>query len=170
MKNAGLAGASVESIERVYCEQLARFRRVARALLGDRDVARDVVQEAFAAAVRQRGSFRGEGDLEGWLWRLVVNAALSERRRRSRRPTEQLSDFVAPVLNGDGELAARVGAAVSLLPERQRLVVFLHYYADLDYGRIAEALEISQGTVAASLHAARQTLRHTLGRRRFSNE
>jgi sigma-70-like protein len=43
---------------------------------------------------------------------------------------------------------------VAELPERQRLVVFLRYFADLDHARIAEALEIRPGTVAATLHAA----------------
>jgi len=48
------------------------------------------------------------------------------------------------------------------LPERQRLVVFLRYYADLDYSAIAEALEISPGTVAATLNSARASLRSVL--------
>src|ERR1700733_4564598 len=74
------SGASTEAIERLYAEQLGRFRRLARALVGDSELARDVVQKAFAAAVRGRRSFRGEGDLEGWLWRLVVNSALGGRR------------------------------------------------------------------------------------------
>jgi RNA polymerase sigma-70 factor (ECF subfamily) len=47
------------------------------------------------------------------------------------------------------------------LPERQRLAVFLRYYADLPYEEIAEALDISPGTVAASLNAARRALRRT---------
>jgi DNA-directed RNA polymerase specialized sigma24 family protein len=48
------------------------------------------------------------------------------------------------------------------LPERQRLVLFLRYYADLDYHTIATALEIADGTVAATLNAAHTTLRKQL--------
>jgi DNA-directed RNA polymerase specialized sigma24 family protein len=48
------------------------------------------------------------------------------------------------------------------LPERQRLVLFLRHYADLDYGSIAVALSISDGTVAATLHAAHSRLRELL--------
>ena len=51
---------------------------------------------------------------------------------------------------------------LELLTERQREIVFLHYYADLDYAAIAEALAISPGTVGATLTAARQTLRGAL--------
>jgi RNA polymerase sigma factor (sigma-70 family) len=49
-----------------------------------------------------------------------------------------------------------------LLTDRQREVLFLHYYADLDYAAIAEALGISTGTVGATLSTARRVLRQTL--------
>jgi RNA polymerase sigma factor (sigma-70 family) len=51
---------------------------------------------------------------------------------------------------------------VRALPERQRLVVFLRYWADLDYRSIAAALEIEVGTVSATLNAAHATLRRSL--------
>ena len=53
-------------------------------------------------------------------------------------------------------------AAIELLPERQRLVLFLRTYADLSQKAIAETLEISEGTVAATLHAARARLHELL--------
>ena len=48
---------------------------------------------------------------------------------------------------------------LAALPERRRTVVFLRYYADLDYDAIAKALDIAPGTVAATLHEAHDTLR-----------
>ena len=48
------------------------------------------------------------------------------------------------------------------LPERQRLVLFLRFYADMEYATIAELLDLIEGTVGASLNAARQTLRGLL--------
>ena len=68
-----------------------------------------------------------------------------------------------------GELEGAAVAAVDdlrsallALPERQRLAVFLRYYADLSYGQIADALGVRPGTVAASLHAAHAALREQL--------
>jgi RNA polymerase sigma factor (sigma-70 family) len=55
--------------------------------------------------------------------------------------------------------ASEVRALLARLPERQRLVLFLRYYADLDYDAIATALGISSGTVGATLHAAHAALR-----------
>jgi RNA polymerase sigma factor (sigma-70 family) len=56
----------------------------------------------------------------------------------------------------------RVRVALAGLPERQRLVVFLRYYADLDYRSIGAALGIRTGTVSATLNAAHRSLRQTL--------
>jgi RNA polymerase sigma factor (sigma-70 family) len=55
-----------------------------------------------------------------------------------------------------------VRAVIQQLPERQRLVVFLRYWADLDYAAIADALAIAPGTVAAALHAAHGSIRNSL--------
>jgi RNA polymerase sigma-70 factor (ECF subfamily) len=156
-------GTSVrlDEIEAVYRARLPEFRRVAAAISGDRELARDAVQEAFALAVHRRRGFRGEGPLEAWLWRIVINATRSQVRRAER--TVSLPDEGSDRANGHaGTDADRVRAALALVPERQRLVLFLHYYADLDYATIAEALEISLGTVGATLHAARATVRDLL--------
>jgi len=142
----------VDELEALYRAKLPEFRRVATAIAGDRDLGCDAVQEAFATAVRKRRSFRGDGTLEAWVWRIVVNAARDARRRRPApaEPAETRTNGHAPVVPLD------------LLTERQREIVFLHYYADLDYAAIAEALAISPGTVGATLNAARATLRQAL--------
>ena len=139
-------------IESLYTERFPHFLRVARAIVGDRERALEAVQDGFADAIRSRRSFRGSGPLEAWVWRIVVNAARDARRRRPAlaEPHEASSNGHAPLLPLD------------LLTERQREIVFLHYYADLDYAAIAEALAISPGTVGATLNAARQTLRAAL--------
>ena len=155
------SGASLEAIERVYRARLPEFHRVAAAIGGDRDLARDAVQDAFALAVRKRASFRGQGPLDAWLWRIVVNASRDQRRRV--RPTQQLADESHAPANGHHDATSdRVRAALLLVSERQRLILFLHYYADLDYATIGAVLEISPGTVGATLHSARATLRQRL--------
>ena len=120
----------------------------------------DAVQDAFAKAIQRRGTFRGDAPLEAWVWRIVINAALAARRT----PEFELSDGaeqVAPV-NGGSEGRAEVRVWIAALPERQRLVVFLRYFADLDYAAIALALEIEVGTVSATLNAAHHALRESL--------
>jgi RNA polymerase sigma-70 factor (ECF subfamily) len=155
------AGASLDELREVYELRLAEFRRVAAAIVRDREVASDVVQDAFVRAVRQRESFARRGSLDAWLWRIVVNTARDGRVTRDDS-SHRLSEPVDDTDDGSDERRAAVRAAVQELPERQRLVLFLRHYADLDYASIAVALSISDGTVAATLHAAHSRLRELL--------
>jgi RNA polymerase sigma factor (sigma-70 family) len=153
-----IRGADPSEIEAIYRVRLADFRRVAAAIVGDVERGSDAVQEAFGKALRKRKSFRGEGSLEAWLWRLVVNQARDELRANRRGPVPVLLSANGSTTHED----ARLAAAIAALPERQRLAVFLRYYADLDYAAIAEALGVKGGTVAAALSAAHDNLRKTL--------
>jgi RNA polymerase sigma-70 factor (ECF subfamily) len=151
----------LSEIETLYRERFGDFVAVAASIVGEREAARDAVQEAFASVVRSRRSFRGAAPLEAWVWRVVVNAARKRRRLAAREvpamPSENGASPGAPARE-QSELAARIAA----LPERQRLVLFLRYYADLDYRTIAEILAVEIGTISASLHAAHKALRRSL--------
>lgn len=150
-------GLSIDVLEAFYRRTYGRFMRVALAIVGDRDLARDVVQDAFAQALRARRSFRGNGDPEAWVWAIVVNTARSNLRRQLDVLGNEVREVAAS--NGRGGEWPDLRAAVAALPERQRLAIFLRHYADMDYEQIADVLEISRGTVAASLHAAHAALR-----------
>jgi RNA polymerase sigma-70 factor, ECF subfamily len=152
-------GAELEEIEAVYRRRLAELRRVAAAITGSREAGFDAVQDAFAAAIRQRGSFRGEGSLDAWLWRIVVNTARDYTLARITLPLEDGAHGSGVGAAASESVGVELHGLVSQLPERQRLTLFLRYYADLDYGTIAEALQISPGTVGATLNQAREGLR-----------
>lgn len=154
--------ADSATISALYERQFRAFVAGAYAVVGEPETARDVVQEAFARALRERRGFRGDGSLEAWLWRIVVNVARDAARRSrfadlSADELGELAVLRVDHLDGD-ELREELRA----LPERQRLTVFLHYYADLPYEEVAQLLEVAPGTVAASLNAARKTLRHRI--------
>jgi RNA polymerase sigma-70 factor (ECF subfamily) len=147
----------LKAIERVYRARYSQFVRFATAELGSREAAHDAVQDTFARAIRSRRGFRGQGTLDAWIWRILINVCASARRGHpavAAAEDETASD-PAPDL-------ADVRAALAELPERQRLALFLRHYADLDYEAIATALGVERGTVAATLHAARERLRHLL--------
>jgi RNA polymerase sigma-70 factor, ECF subfamily len=150
---------STNALAAIYERRYPRFLRLAEAIVRDPELARDVVQDAFARLINSRGEFRGEGSLDGWVWRTVVNTALNARRDR---PSEVgLDASLEPSANGHAP-DARVRAVVASLPERQRLVLFLRYYADLDYRSIADVLEIQPGTVGATLNQAHAAIRRLL--------
>jgi RNA polymerase sigma-70 factor (ECF subfamily) len=151
-------GARARDVEDVYRSRYPRFVRVATAVTGDAEAAHDAVQEGFASALRHRSSYRGEGPLEAWIWRAVVNEA--RKVRAEARPNADALERVAA--NGGDADSSGVRAWIAALPERQRLAVFLRYYADLDYRSIATALDVEVGTVSATLSAAHSALRKQL--------
>jgi RNA polymerase sigma factor (sigma-70 family) len=157
--------ASATAIEAIYRAQAARFRGLAAAVAGA-EAASDVVQEAFARALRKQASWRGEGPLEAWLWRLVLNAARDAQRRRLRR--ERLTARLFRLFERSVEPAASVGRALDgplgRLPARQRDCVVLRYYGDLSYAEIAGVMGIEVGTVGALLSKAHAALRAELER------
>jgi RNA polymerase sigma factor (sigma-70 family) len=154
----GHRGATLDELEALYRRLFDVFVRVAASVTADPERARDAVQEAFATAVRKRGSFRREGPLEAWVWRIVLNAARSDARRGI--PTVGYDEATGS--NGRPERDAELRVALARLPERQRIAIFLRYYADLDYAAIGQALGIRTGTVAATLNAAHAALRNQL--------
>jgi RNA polymerase sigma factor (sigma-70 family) len=149
-------------IEAVYRQRLAALRRVATAITGNREAGCDAVQEAFALAVRQRRQFRRDGNLEAWLWRIVVRSSRDFTRVERRPSTPLHGEAVDRTVDSLGDSGGAVQQLVGELPDRQRMVLFLRYYADLEYATIAEALEISSGTVGATLTQARDNLRQLM--------
>jgi RNA polymerase sigma factor (sigma-70 family) len=151
-------------IEALYRSRFNAYVLVAYAITGETESARDAVQEAFALALRRQRSLRKQQSLESWIWRIVVTRSIETTRRGAR---ERKLTAIGPAMPGpaaersnghDGDLVR----AVRALPERQRLTLFLRYYADLDYDAIGDILDVADGTVAASLHAARNALRARL--------
>jgi RNA polymerase sigma factor (sigma-70 family) len=154
------AGPFTGELEDLYRVRYRHFLRVATAIAGDEASGHDAVQDGFAQALREQQSFRGEGPLEAWVWRTVVNAALAVRRRRSSRREAPEAIGVASD-NGQADESG-VRRWVAVLPERQRLAVYLRYYTDLDYRSIAHVLGVEVGTVSATLSSAHEALRRSM--------
>lgn len=141
------------ALEELYRSRYGRFEAVLATLTHDREAARDAVQEAFALAIARRRQFRGDGSLEGWVWKIALRVAAGQRRKLSGQLSRELDPAVP-----EPELDAGLGEALRKLPPRRRLFVFLRYFADLSYDEIAEACGVRRGTVAAALAQARAEL------------
>lgn len=153
--------ARAQAIEDVYRRRYVVFRNALATVTGSEESARDVVQDAFAQALRKRDSFRGEGPLEAWVWRIALRLALASRQSLDGGV---LPEAAEPAVV-DAQLDPELAAALRRLPPRRRLLLFLHYFGDLSYAEIAEVCGISEGTVAATLAQARNDLMARLGQR-----
>jgi RNA polymerase sigma-70 factor (ECF subfamily) len=143
-------------------------------VIGCRDEAEDVVQDAFVQAYLKLPHFRLESSFFTWLYRIAFNRAVSRRRRR--RPLAESgqphADSVAPELADPGdspddrllreERAEQVRRALEALSEEHRAIMVLREVDGCDYQAIAEILGISVGTVRSRLHRARSQMRDEL--------
>ena len=140
-------------LEDLYRRRNGAFQVMLASITGGVESARDVVQESFAQALRDQDGFRGEGSLEGWVWRIAFRLAIGSKGTR-----ELAVDELPEVAFVDESRDPTLALAVRGLPPQRRMAIFLRYFADLSYVEIGEALGIAEGTVAATLSEAHRQL------------
>ncbi len=152
-------------------QQLAQLGNGAHALaiqiLGNADDAADAVHDAFAKALAHPEKYdASKGRMKPWFMRVVRNRCLD--MLRSRREPGQPADEVAHPGSGPEQAAVAaqesdgLKAALRTLSEDKGEIIILRDYLDLSYAEIADALDISKGTVMSRLHRARLALKEAL--------
>ena len=153
-----------ECFERLVEKHQTSLLRTCYLYLGDQALAEDAVQETFLKAYRALPNFRGESSEKTWLMRIAVNTCRDVMRsgwfrHTDRRVTpDMLPEAAAPAEAGDDALLAEV----MNLPAKQREVVLLYSYQDMDTHEIAKALGIAHSSVSGRLRSARARLRAVL--------
>jgi RNA polymerase sigma-70 factor (ECF subfamily) len=133
---------------------------------GDRALAEDVTQQIFLKLFTAIRQFRGDSEFTTWLYRLVVNACLDERRRRRRLlPWDTMVGMSNPSEKKPQErqyarleVAEAVRVAIADLKPKFRLPILLKYIEGLSYEEIAEVMGCSKGTVASRLNRGHSQL------------
>jgi RNA polymerase sigma-70 factor, ECF subfamily len=151
--------------------------RVARRFFSNEQDARDVVQQAFVSVTKAIAGFEHQSKLSTWLYRIVVNEALLELRKRRRRPEVSIEELL-PGFDLNGRLEADpVGSiadelqlerretrefvrnCIAMLPESYRVAVLLRDIEDLTVSEAAEAIGVTPNALKVRLHRGRQALR-----------
>jgi RNA polymerase sigma-70 factor (ECF subfamily) len=142
-------------------ELIPRLRRYARALVGERATADDLVQDTLERAWSKLHLYRRGTDLRAWLFTVMHNVHVN--RLRAARPADPLEDEMPELAQratqGDALLVRDLERAVAALPEGQRQVLLLVALEDLSYEETARVLDIPIGTVMSRLARAREKLR-----------
>ena len=142
-------------------ELIPRLRRYARALVGDRATADDLVQDTLERAWAKLHLYRRGTDLRAWLFTVMHNVHVN--RVRAARITDPLEDEMPELAQrapqGDGLLVRDLDRAITRLPAEQRAVLLLVTLEEMSYEQVAGALGIPIGTVMSRLSRARDKLR-----------
>jgi RNA polymerase sigma-70 factor (ECF subfamily) len=151
-------------------------------LTGSREHVDDLAQEVFLRLYRALPSFRGEALLSTYLYRITVNVAQNEwkRRRRDDRSMISISDEVSaweerlkhPGRNAEEQLEERefrrgVEEELQKLSQMERSVLVLYHQEERTYEQIAEVLRLPIGTVRTHLHRGRKKMREGLLAKQF---
>jgi RNA polymerase sigma-70 factor (sigma-E family) len=148
-------------MQELYTANAQRAGRLAYFLVGDRERAQDLVQEAFLKVFARWGNLREPHSFAAYLNRTVVNLAHKTRRRRGveRRYLANQPRLEAVAPERDYETADDLWRQLQLLPQRQRTAIVLRYYEDLPDPQAAEAMGCSETAVASLVQRALGTLR-----------
>ena len=142
-------------------ELIPRLRHYARALVGDRASADDLVQDTLERAWAKLHLYRRGTDLRAWLFTVMHNVHVN--KVRATRVTDTLEDELPELAQrasqGDALLVRDLDRAIARLPTEQRSVLLLVTLEEMSYEEVARALGIPIGTVMSRLSRAREKLR-----------
>jgi RNA polymerase sigma-70 factor (ECF subfamily) len=168
------AAGDGEAFTRLVERHQGRLLRLCQRLLGEREEARDAVQEVFLKVYRKAGGFRPQGQVYTWLYRIATNHCLNQLRRRKvvrflrleggRREDGGLAFDPPDSAPGPAESEAarrrwrQTKSAIAALPPGQRAVLVLARFEGLSYKQIAATLGITVGAVESRLFRAMRNL------------
>jgi RNA polymerase sigma factor (sigma-70 family) len=142
-------------------ELIPRLRRYARALVGERSSADDLVQDTLERAWSKLHLYHRGTDLRAWLFTVMHNVHVN--KVRAARITDPLEDDMPELAQrapqGDGLLVRDLDRAIAMLPADQRAVLLLVTLEEMSYEEVARTLAIPIGTVMSRLSRAREKLR-----------
>jgi RNA polymerase sigma-70 factor, ECF subfamily len=167
---------AVETLIRRYEKQVYNL---AYRLCGNYDDANDIAQEAFIRVLKAIPEFRGDANFTTWLWRIVTNVYLDDRKRARVRVHTSLEEQMetedstlsrqfedlspGPHAHAEeSERAVIIQKAINDLPEYQRVMIALYHLHGRSYEEIAAIMELPIGTVKSRLNRARRTLQERL--------
>lgn len=145
--------------------ELPRLRRYARAMLGDRAAADDLVQDTLERAWSRSGQWRPGSDLRAWLFGIMHNLRVDQLRRAGIATLsfdDEHIDVPTRATQADLLEVRDLDAALALLPEEQRSVLLLIALEEMSYQEVAATLDIPIGTVMSRLARGRERLRVAL--------
>jgi RNA polymerase sigma-70 factor (ECF subfamily) len=165
---ARVRAGDARAADRLLDRYFRASRAVALAVTGNEADAEDACQDGFVQAMERIDDCRDPARFGGWLLQIVRNRARNLVRRHAVRGAEPLERHELPAGESaaaeleQGELRARLLAALAELPDAQREVVLLHDLEGWTHREIAGRLDLPAGTVRSHLHHARRRLRRIL--------
>jgi RNA polymerase sigma-70 factor, ECF subfamily len=162
---AEISAGSQEAFSTFVREKAKYYYYVAYRVTLNREAAEDAVQNAFAKLWEKRETIKDDGNLNAWLYRVVVNIAIDDKRRL--KFAAELNEEIAAGENGDeilekNDITEKVARTLSTLPPRHRAAVMMVYYDGVGQKEAAETMGINLKALESLLSRAKAVLKEKL--------
>jgi RNA polymerase sigma-70 factor (ECF subfamily) len=175
-----LRSGDYQAFDSLIGKHSGRMFQTAYGLIGNKQDAEEVVQDALVRIYRHIDQFRGDSSFSTWVYRIVVNLSRNKYQWNRRRGSELTSSISEKIREDDSaeksellladssmtperiidgsETEEAIMKAIGDLPEKLREVTVLRHIEDMSYEQIAELLETNMGTIKSRIARARETL------------
>ena len=168
-------GGSREAFEVFVNKYMKDAYFIALGLVGNREDALDLSQEAFVRAYRNIRDVKPGRGFFPWFYQILKNLCISHLRKRKLRLADSLDvegcpepastdDFSPDIVLGKNEVKNKVWQAIGRLEPKHREVIVLRHFRNMSYDQIAEAVFCNKGTVTSRLYYARKRLQELLSK------
>lgn len=166
-------GGDANAFEELVLRYEKTVYNLALRMVGDRDDAFDMTQEAFIKAYGSLSSFRGDSKFSVWIYRIATNVCLDFLRSKSRKQQVSLTvsdddedaqlDIPDPKADPEQQLIKKISMqsveeGLKTLPDKQRQILVMRELGGMSYAEIGKALSIEEGTVKSRIFRARKRL------------
>lgn len=166
-------GGDANAFEELVLKYEKTVYNLALRMVGDRDDAFDMTQEAFIKAYGSLSSFRGDSKFSVWIYRITTNVCLDFLRSKSRKQQVSLTvsdddedaqlDIPDPKADPEQQLIKKISMqsveeGLKTLPDKQRQILVMRELGGMSYAEIGKALSIEEGTVKSRIFRARKRL------------
>ena len=154
-------GKEIAFREVIKTHQKALYYHIRR-MTNDHDDTDDILQNTFISVWKNVDKFREEASLKTWIYRIATNETLTFLNKKNKRAYADVSILENSVSHSESsqvpisgeEIQARLAKAITLLPEKQRLVFNMRYYDEMSFREISVILETTEGGLKANYHHA----------------
>lgn len=166
-------GGDANAFEELVLKYEKTVYNLALRMVGDRDDASDMTQEAFIKAYGSLSSFRGDSKFSVWIYRITTNVCLDFLRSKSRKQQVSLTvsdddedaqlDIPDPSSDPEQQLIKKISMqsveeGLKTLPDKQRQILVMRELGGMSYAEIGKALSLEEGTVKSRIFRARKRL------------
>lgn len=166
-------GGDANAFEELVLRYEKTVYNLALRMVGDRDDAFDMTQEAFIKAYGSLSSFRGDSKFSVWIYRITTNVCLDFLRSKSRKQQVSLTvsdddedaqlDIPDPKADPEQQLIKKISMqsveeGLKTLPDKQRQILVMRELCGMSYAEIGKALSLEEGTVKSRIFRARKRL------------